>query len=207
MLTRSSSILIHRRKERLKLALQHVKLDPDDIILDVGCGTHGRSLPYFIRNNKIIGIDLLEPEEIEISYPNFEYNKLDARDMRLFSDKQFKVAFIIGTLEHESDISIRVIMKEVRRVAKTAVVMVPARGAIFESHFKFPFFSILPSQLQHNLAVIFDLGGFGKKAASDKNFIHDNFRWLPIRQWRSLLGDCHVYYASPFFETLIFICN
>ena len=103
LLTRTSSLLVHRRNKRLELALEHVNLNPDGMILDVGCGTHGRSLPYFIKDHKIVGVDLLEPEEVNIRYPNFEYHKVDARDMRQFSDHEFDVAFIIGTLEHESN--------------------------------------------------------------------------------------------------------
>jgi ubiquinone/menaquinone biosynthesis C-methylase UbiE len=167
--------LSKRRELRAKFILSKVNITPEMSILDVGCGGDGRSFENFLPDTyKIIGIDLLDESVVKISHKNFVYIKTDAQDLSLFPDKQFDLTVSIGMMEHicNRDALDRM-AKEIDRVSKQFLIVVPWKYAVIEPHFKFPFFSLLPYKLQIILTKILNLHNLRELVTMDY------WRWSP----------------------------
>ena len=107
------------RRKRYERIVHILDLKPTDRILDLGCGPGDRSVAAFNQTNEIVGVDLLDPEDVKVAYPNFRYLKLDASDMHVFAEDSFDVAISLGMLEHiRPRERLQRAIRETRRVAR-----------------------------------------------------------------------------------------
>lgn len=110
---------------------RHVK--PGDKILDIGSGTGVIGWPLAQAGVKVISIDndtdilLMAQVNAMMLGANIEYQEADAFDLP-FRDREFKVAFSLGLLEHFSDEDIGRLVSEHQRVADVVVVGMPIKG-------------------------------------------------------------------------------
>jgi SAM-dependent methyltransferase len=203
------SFLAGLRKKRAAFVLSRVGASQGMSILDVGCGSDGRSFENFVpENSKIVGVDILAEETIRIGHPRFEYLRQSAQDLSMFRDGQFDLAVSFGMMEHICDSAmLGRIYSEVDRVARHWVVVVPWRYAFVEPHFKFPYFQLLPYPLKVFLTRILNLDGLRRKVTEDYDYIRSHYWWLTNREWTGIFkgGRCHV--IPPGIMVAIIKCN
>ena len=190
-----SSLLEKRRKRRLNAILEKVQTFPGMNILDVGCGNDGRSVHQWIDSRyHITGIDLYEPDQVHIAHPNFTYKQQDARDMSCFADQSFDLAISVGMMEHIGHLpDLHKMAQEIHRIAKEYVIVVPYRYALVEPHFKFPFFQLLPTEIQSNLVHTLNLHNLHQKLTKDPLYIKKHFLWLTGKQWQYIWPESEVF--------------
>jgi len=183
-----SSLLKKRREHRFKKILSLVKTNPGMKILDVGCGRNGRSFhDYLDFNCSVLGIDLLEPDQVEISSPSFSYRKQDARNMSDFGDNEFDLVVSIGMMEHICNMSdLKQMAQEIHRVGRQYVIGVPWRYTLIEPHFKVPFFQLMPTELQNGLVKLLNLEELREAVRRDPLFIQNHYMWPTTEQWVSI---------------------
>jgi ubiquinone/menaquinone biosynthesis C-methylase UbiE len=187
-------ILKLRRMRRAKNILGNFDISKNISIIDIGCGINGRSFSDYVPSNfNIVGVDIIDNSQIMHNHLNFKYYKMDAAYLSIFTDKQFDMAVSIGMMEHICDNNkLLNIAKEIRRVAKKYVVIVPYRYAWIEPHFKFPFFSILPSYLQLLTTRLFNLHNLGNAVRRNSNYIVENYQWLTAKEWLKIFPGAHI---------------
>ena len=175
-------------------------------VLDVGCGHDGRSLEAFLPNDyQIVGVDLYDENEVKIDHPQFRYFKQDAQNLERFRDKEFDLAFSIGMMEHICDLMmLEKIACEIDRVSKQYIVVVPWKYTWVEPHFRFPFFQLLPSNLQRTLTVLLNLHNLREKISQDQAYIEKNYQWLSNREWRKIFVGSTIY-LTPTLETIAIV--
>lgn len=107
---------------------------PGDKVLEIGSGTGVMAWPLTQAGVKVTSIDN-DPEVLSQAQINarvleadIQYQKADAFNLP-FSDREFKVAFSEGLIEHYSDDDIVKLMAEHQRVADVVVVSVPLKGS------------------------------------------------------------------------------
>ena len=185
--------MAYKRYIRYLFLNRLLDINEEDLIIDVGYGKPGRSYEVFNRSNKIIGIDLFNPDDLDESLrtqTNFEYIQCDATDMSIFDDNEFDAAFCIGMLEHITDKDkLLKISNEIRRVSRRYAVCVPWRYTPIEPHFKLPFFQLYPDALKYKLIKKFNLHGHGDKSL---HYIKSNYQWLSSKEWREYFPGCKV---------------
>ena len=101
-------------------------------ILEIGCGT-GNDFIQFINddNISIIGIDI---RDYGLKKRNFKMIVGDAESI-IYPDKYFDLTFSCGVLEHIGPVEkLSRIIKEIKRVSKRYIVVVPAISSIIEPH-------------------------------------------------------------------------
>ncbi len=102
-------------------------------ILEVGCGT-GRDFIRFFKNIdyvELYGKDLVNHN---IKQDNFQFIQGDIEELE-FPDKYFDLTVSIGVLEHIYPIEkLSRIIKEIDRVSKSYVMIVPSIDTILETH-------------------------------------------------------------------------
>ena len=104
-------------------------------ILEVGCGSGKDFISFYDQNDQIefTGVDL---DDYGINQKNFKFLKLDAESLP-FKDKEFDLVISLGLLEHIVPIEkLSKIIKEIDRVGKSYVMVVPAVNTILEPHTK-----------------------------------------------------------------------
>jgi ubiquinone/menaquinone biosynthesis C-methylase UbiE len=189
----TQSVLAKRRKIRADFVLSKVNIFPGMSILDVGCGPNGRSFEDFIsKDYRIVGIDLLDAEDVRIKHPNFRYWQQDAQDLSIFRDKEFDLAVSFGMMEHICDLSVlKRMYSEINRVAQQWLIVVPWKYVFVEPHFKFPFFQLLPYALKVFLTKSLNLHDLRRAVNQDYNYIRNHYQWLTNSQWIGIFeGGC-----------------
>jgi len=188
-------ILHERRKQRVKFVLAKVDVFSEMSILDIGCGPDGRSLENVLPDDYgITGIDLYEEKDVKIKHPNFTYIQHDATDLSIFKDKQFDLCFSIGMMEHICDRSVLLKMaREIERVSKQYVILVPWKWAWIEPHFKVPFFQLYPYGFKLFITKLLNLHDLGKKVSSDSSYINNHYQWLSNTEWRTIFTNSSVH--------------
>lgn len=201
-------ILEERRKRRIEFMLSKVNVYPGMRILDIGCGPDGRSLEnYLPPDYRIVGIDLYEEREVRVSHPCFSYIQQDATDLSRFIDKQFDLTFSIGMMEHIcNQSSLKKMIREIERVSKQYIIIVPWRWAWIEPHFKFPFFQLFPYTLKVYLTRLLNLHSLREKIKMDFSYINKNYQWFSSKVWNEyFLGS--TIYLCPTLETIAIVKN
>jgi len=213
-----SNILSKRRINRINFVLLKVKTwpgmsildigcDPTDMsILDIGCGPNGRSFEDHVSEEyQITGIDILEPDEVKIQHPKFTYYKQDAIDLSMFDTKSFDLAISIGMMEHICDhIILRRIAREIDRVSKQYIIIVPWKWAWIEPHFKFPFFQLFPYKTKVLLTRFLNLHNLKLAVSNDPSYISKNYQWFTSRKWREIFVGSHIY-LCPTYDTIAIV--
>ncbi|GIW76503.1 MAG: hypothetical protein KatS3mg104_1566 [Phycisphaerae bacterium] len=108
-------------KKRIRLAIEHMKIQPGDVVLDIGIGTGG-ALPFYPKHGKVIGVDLssgmlreAKKKIEEESYDHatvFQGNALELP----FEDSSFDHIFISHVISVVSQPEL--LIREAQRVAK-----------------------------------------------------------------------------------------
>lgn len=172
--------LARRRRRRVDFILSQVNVAPGMRVLDVGCGFDGRSFEDYVpRDWQIVGVDIIAPEGVHHTHPNFSYLEQDARDLGRFSDDEFDLAVCVGMMEHITDPeTFRAIVSEMLRVSKQFVVVVPYKYAWVEPHYGVPFFPLLPYSAKVWLVKALNLSGHREAVTQDREYINKHYRWL-----------------------------
>jgi ubiquinone/menaquinone biosynthesis C-methylase UbiE len=200
-------IVVGRRRNRARFLLSKVHQHAGMSVLDVGCGTDGNSLESELSSDyTITGVDLLDPKEVHISHPRFQYFQQDARDLSRFADKQFDLAVSVGMMEHICNrAALQQIASEIDRVSQQYAIVVPWKYAWLEPHFKLPFFQLLPYPLQRELTKLFNLQNYAAFVKTDPDQFEQHFRqhyqWLSNSEWRRIFKGSHVH-LNPTLETI-----
>jgi SAM-dependent methyltransferase len=188
------------RRERYDRVVTILRLRPSDRVLDVGCGKGARSIAAFNSENEIVGVDLLEEDELEIEQPNFSYLKRDAADLHGIADKSFDVAISFGMLEHiRPRERLVAVIRETQRVARRYCFLVPHKYAFVETHFQLPLFSVWPSPLKAFLIKRCRLGTQERRPDGDWQRIN----WLTRREWRELFADPNLVIKNHWYGPLL----
>jgi SAM-dependent methyltransferase len=174
------------RRERYERVARLVGLRPGDRILELGCGRGSRSVATYNRTNEIVGVDLLEPAQVDVPAQNFRYVQADATDLRAFPDGSFDVVLSFGLLEHlQPRDRLLAAVREAQRVADRYAFVVPHRYAMIEPHFRLPLFAVWPDRLKAALIRRTRLGTQPRRA--DGRF--QRLNWLSEGGWRKVFGD------------------
>jgi SAM-dependent methyltransferase len=166
-------------------------------ILDVG-GLPGAWERVDLVNQPGVQITLLNTAEFQhechTGYPNVDHLVGDARDMRMFLDRQFDVIYSNSVIEHVGGAEDRVRMaSEIRRVGKRYFVQTPYRYFPIEPHFVCPLFQFLPTTMQVYLVRNYDLGWH--KRIPDRESAERAVRSIELlskREFRTLFPDATV---------------
>lgn len=137
------------RRRRYERFVKAVDLEPDDTILDVGCGELG--LGAFNTVNPITGLDL-EPQPLYVGGNRVRLVHGDAGQPLDFADGEFDVVFSNSLIEHLPRDRRPTFAAEVRRVGGRYFVQTPARSFPIEPHYLIPFLQFMPDWLARRLA-------------------------------------------------------
>lgn len=92
----------------------------------------------------------------------------DAKNMKVFGDKEFDMVFSNSLIEHVGEYNDQLLVaNEIMRIGKTYFVQTPNFYFPIEPHFLFPFFQFLPLKVKVWLLTNFDIGW--RKKAADPN--------------------------------------
>jgi len=171
---------IQARKKRYEKICQLVDLKPNHKILDIGCG-EGLSFEMFNKTNKIIGLDT--NEKPRIFQKNFKYIKGNCVNLSFFKNKEFDLVVCIGVLEHVFPFKkLKRAVKEIQRVGKSYVVVVPHMYTIIEPHYQLPFWQLYPNKLKSFLIKHFAITWYKKspKGRFTKLNYFKKEKWLSL---------------------------
>lgn len=186
--------------------LSKIALAEDLKVIDIGCGIDGRSFEDFVpRNWEITGIDILPTERVHHNHPRFLYVQQDAQDLTLFKDYEFDLAVSIGMLEHITEQSMfERVVRELRRVARQHIVVVPFKYCWIEPHYGIPFFPLLPYRLKLALIRTLNLSNHREVVKKDPQFVRKEFRWLSNSEYSVAFPDSTIH-LTPTLETIAII--
>jgi len=113
--------------KRIGRAIEHMKIQPGETVLDVGIGTGG-SLPYYPKHAKVLGVDLssgmlreARKKIVEESrYDNITVFQGNALELP-FEDSSFDLVLCLEVLEHIPDPAPA--LKELARVCRGDLVL------------------------------------------------------------------------------------
>lgn len=107
-------------------------------ILELGCA-NGKDAVQFLDNSNLFDITGVDIKDYGISQDNFTFVQADAADLP-FEDKSFDVVISIGLLEHiEPMEKLSSMIKEIDRVGKSYVNVIPSISSPLEPHAVRPF--------------------------------------------------------------------
>jgi hypothetical protein len=154
------------RKKRIALFESLISQLPRPLnILDVGGEQRFWEIVGLVNEDARILLYNLSTNEV--TYPTLDSMAGDARNMRVFKDKQFQIAFSNSVIEHVGTYAHQHQMAdEIQRVGERYFVQTPNRFFPLEPHFLFPFFQFLPVRFRVFLVTHFNIGWRGK--ISDK---------------------------------------
>jgi len=126
---------LHREEQEKKIALikQHLKVNPEEKLLDVGCGTGLTTRPWKCKR---FGIDPSKKllEKAKKSDPGGTY-KLAPAESIPFKDNEFDWVFSNAVIEHVGDNNAQVyFVNEMIRVGKNVFFTTPYKYFPIESH-------------------------------------------------------------------------
>jgi demethylmenaquinone methyltransferase/2-methoxy-6-polyprenyl-1,4-benzoquinol methylase len=112
---------LHKEEQEKKIALikKYIKVDPDDLLLDVGCGTGLTTEPW---DCKKIGIDPAKKliEKAKAKKTKTRYLVAEAENIP-FEDNKFDIVISITTIQNFHDIEKG--LSEIKRVGKDRFVL------------------------------------------------------------------------------------
>jgi hypothetical protein len=163
-------------------------------ILDAG-GTVGMWRTYRTELPEQIHVTLLNKEFAERPQAScISYVVGDAREMKMFSDRQFDVCFSNSLIEHVGASDQVIVAKEIRRVAKGYFVQTPNRYFPIEPHFLVPGWQFLPVSVRASLLQKSDFGWM--KQVQDPALAREtveSIRLLDEGELKSLFEDAKIY--------------
>lgn len=192
------SFLRARRRARLRRFLAPLDLPSAPRVVDVGCGSDGRSFSDHVPAAwQIVGVDLGEAHQIRQNHPNFRFVRASACELP-FPDQHFDLTVSFGMLEHILGDDYCRAAREMQRVSRSWVVMVPWRWAPIEPHYAFPFFGALSRPTQEWLIrhVLY------RERADDYVADHRaSFEWRTMAQYKRDFPGSRIV-MSPTLDTM-----
>ncbi|MBI2357249.1 class I SAM-dependent methyltransferase [Candidatus Dojkabacteria bacterium] len=174
---------IRQKQRRYDKIVKLLNLKPTDRVLNVGCG-EGLTFEYFNKENPITGVDLFK--ESKINRPNFIYLQIKGDGTLPFKDEEFDAVVCIGVLEHVKPYeALQKTCKEIQRVGKKFLILVPDYNTIIEPHYAFPFFQHLPISVQKWLHSILNLR---LELDERKENPYEEINYFPTKKWLSLFN-------------------
>jgi SAM-dependent methyltransferase len=155
------------RKKRFIHFMELIKLLPRPLkVIDVGGTiTFWERMGFTGQEEINITILNLKPESKDL--PGFVNVTGDARDLHVFKDNEFDIAFSNSVIEHVGNFEDQKMMaEEMLRIGKRVFLQTPNRYFPIEPHFLFPFFQFFPQWLKVRLLMNFRLGWYER--ISDK---------------------------------------
>ena len=200
-------ILVVRRRLRIEQALSKVRTYERMRVLDIGCGTDGRSLEDFLPQGwEVTGADILAPEKVHHSYPGFRYVRANAAALG-FADNAFDLVVSVGMLEHVTDqTEFEAVASEIRRVGRQHIVIVPWRFALVEPHYALPLFPLFPYWAQIAVIKLLNPTNQRAKLAQDPGYFKKSIRWLSSAEYKIHFPGSSVC-VSPTLDTIAIICR
>jgi SAM-dependent methyltransferase len=194
------------RQARYDRLARLVKLRPTDRIVDIGCGPGVRTIAAYNQTNSIVGVDLLPPEEVQLSQLNVRYVQGDATNLSGIGNDEFDVAFSIGLLEHiRPQDQLVAAIREMQRVAPRYIALVPHRHSFIEPHFQMPLYSDWPNGLKSFAIKHFRLGSQSRRPDGAWQRIN----WLSGKDWLKLFDDptarAYRHWYGPFLQYTIIV--
>ena len=143
------------RAKRAELLTKHIRLKPEDRVLDLGGGTGSHFHCVFPDHRKVVIADVLE-DDLKLAREKYGYETAQLRDgdeTLPFGDKEFDIVFCSSVLEHVTGPKDEIewtkdgahfeavgrkhqfaFATEIRRIARRYYVQTPYRYFIIESH-------------------------------------------------------------------------
>jgi ubiquinone/menaquinone biosynthesis C-methylase UbiE len=182
---------VRARKRRYQKICQLVNLKAKDKILDLGCG-EGLSFENFNQENKIVGLD---KSKQRIFQKNFSYCQGDAANLKRFKNKEFDLVVCIGVLEHLFPWQkLRKAAKEIQRVGKKYVVVVPHFYTLIEPHYQLPFWQFYPDCFKSWLIKHFNITWYHKNSRgkfTQLNYFNKQ-KWLSLFPRAAIISHHHI---------------
>ena len=150
------------------------KIEENGFILEAGCGS-GKILEKISKNVVKVGCDISK-EALKLAKNNCDYVIRSDIKQLPFKDNVFEIVFNQGVMEHFSDEEFDLILKELKRVSKKVIIIVPSHTSLFRLYNPFPegkFFS--KKELKDKL---------------DKNFKKVDIKYLPKTFFLSIVAFC-----------------
>ena len=185
------------RRRRYKKICELVGLKPEHKILDIGAGL-GESFEDFNKENEIIAMDI-RPDH-KIFQDNVRNITGDATEMGFFKDKEFDLVLCVGVLEHIFPYEkLQKIAREIARVGKSYLVIVPHMYTIFEPHHQMPFWQLYSHKFRQFLVRHMDVA-WVKKNPEGK---YEELNYFKADEWLSLFPDAKLVSYNHIFLGII----
>ena len=205
--TSPDSVSNRFRKKRFSIFLELIKDLPKPVkILDIG-GTKNFWLQMGLLNDTGINLTIINIEDEKINESNIKFIKADARDLSIFSDKEFDIVFSNSVIEHfnTKEDQLKMAM-EVLRTGKKHYVQTPNYYFPFEPHYLFPCFQFLPNFVKVFLLMHFKIGWFEKmKTREEALKTINSIRLLKIKDLNKLFPNSKIIKEKFLFLTKSFI--
>lgn len=104
-------------------------------ILEIGCANGKDFITFYkdYKNIEFIGVDV---DDYGLKQENFKFMHLDAENLP-FKDKEFDLVISLGVLEHIVPVEkLAKVVREIDRVGKSYINVIPAVNTILEPHTK-----------------------------------------------------------------------
>jgi hypothetical protein len=205
--TKPNSIVNKWRRKRFAIFKKILDEIPKPVkILDVG-GTENFWIQMGFLNVPGVTVTLLNNEKIEITLPNFAFVKGDAKNLNIFGNNEFDIAFSNSVIEHVGDYrEQRKMAEEIKRVAKIYLVQTPNYYFPMEPHFLFPFFQFFPLKIKLFLLMHLNIGWF-EKCKSEKVAVKlaNSVRLMKKKELKELFPNGKIYKEKLFGLTKSYI--
>ena len=182
------------RERRYRKICELVDLRPEHRVLDVGCGS-GNSFEAFNDRNQIVDLDIY-PEQT-VFQGNFRYVVGNGADMSSFGDKEFDVVVCIGVLEHISPFEkLERMAKEIQRVGKAYVLVVPHYFTPIEPHYQLPLWQFYSDRFKSFLTRHFSMGSYKRNPSGEfrqLNYFRKE-KWLSLFPGASVASYNHIWF-------------
>lgn len=83
--------------------------------------------------------------------------------------------------------------REIDRVSRQWIIIVPWRYCWIEPHFKFLFFQLLSERIQNALTKLLNLHNLGPTVRNNPSYIRENYQWLSNNDWKDIFKANRVY--------------
>jgi hypothetical protein len=199
-------MLAERRRRRALFLMSKVATRPDLRVIDIGCGSSGRSFTDFAPAAwDITGIDILPRECVRHAHPGFHFVRQNVKDLDRFADGEFDLAVSIGMLEHvTAEESYASAVAGIPRIARQYAIIVPARWTWIEPHYGVPLFPVLPYALQIGLVRAFNLAGHRDAVRRNRDHIRIRNQWRSNAEYLEAFPGARIL-RCPTLETILIV--
>jgi hypothetical protein len=162
--SQSNSWASSLRKKRLALFKSFIGSVQSPLkILDVGGYADFWNNSGFLNEDIELTLINIDTSNSPIASSKIKCVVGDARNMKMFSNKEFDIVYSNSVIEHVGSYNDqRQLADEVMRVGKRYFIQTPNLYFLIEPHFVFPLFQFLPIELKVWLITHFSMGWYGK---------------------------------------------